>query len=83
MCAYDKKVLIKISQNLLFIMRIIQGNIIKFVEDKFLFLTHSLEGGLVKIVEGANNTVHFAKKSTVTSMVQDYMTIFPSAANDK
>ena len=62
----------------------IQGNIIKFVEDKFLFLTHSLEGGLVKIVKGANNTVHFAKKSTtVTSMVQDYMTIFPSAANDK
>ena len=58
-------------------------NIIKFGEDKFLFLKHSLEGGLVKIVEGANNTVHFAKKSTVTSMVQDYMTIFPSAANDK
>ena len=53
------------------------------MEDKFLFLIHSLEGGLVKIVKGANNTVHFAKKSTVTSMVQDYMTIFPSAANDK
>ena len=54
------------------------------MEDKFLFLIHTFfRGGLVKIVEGANNTVHFAKKSTVTSMVQDYMTIFPSAANDK
>ena len=74
MCALDK-----ISQNLLFMKK----NIVKFVEDKFLFLIHSLEGGLVKIVKGANNTVHFAKKSTVTSMVQDYMTIFPSAANDK
>ena len=54
-----------ISQNLLFIMRIMIGNTIEFVEDKFLFPTHSLEGGLVKIVKGANNTVHFAKKKVL------------------
>ena len=60
-CAHDKKVFI--SQNLLFIMRIIHTRKYNKICGRQVFISYTFfRGGLVKIVEGANNTVHFAKK---------------------